>query len=167
MQKKRMNESQEILARVRALLGDETTLSLATTGDDGEACLAPVFYIADEELALYWLSSKSSRHSRNLLGRPRAAAAVYRNTANWREILGVQMDGAASMVNDPARRTAIVKAYCERFHLGTLIRPLIRRSDLFVFQPDSIRLIDNAQLFAGKIELLRGPEGWRTSRCAH
>jgi nitroimidazol reductase NimA-like FMN-containing flavoprotein (pyridoxamine 5'-phosphate oxidase superfamily) len=63
---------------VAALLSEQSTLSLATTGPGEEACVAPLFYIVDEGLSLYWISSASSLHSLNLVKTPRAAAAVYR-----------------------------------------------------------------------------------------
>jgi hypothetical protein len=53
-----MRTARKQLELVAALLGEETTLSLATTGKDGLACVAPLFYIVDEELSLYWLSSE-------------------------------------------------------------------------------------------------------------
>ena len=61
-----MRGARKQLELVAALLGEETTLSLATTGEDGQACVAPLFYIVDKELSLYWLSSESSLHSLNL-----------------------------------------------------------------------------------------------------
>jgi hypothetical protein len=41
------------LELIGALLRGETTLSLATSGEGGGASVAPLFYIADEELSLY------------------------------------------------------------------------------------------------------------------
>jgi uncharacterized protein YhbP (UPF0306 family) len=141
---------------VAALLRGQTTLSLATTGSDGEACVAPLFYIADEELTLYWLSAKSSAHSINLTRTPRAAAAVYRDTADWKKICGVQVQGTTSMIVEPERRRALVAAYCERFKLGSIFRVAIRRSALYAFQPEVLRYIDNAKRFGYKFELRRG-----------
>ncbi len=54
------------LELIAALLREETTLSLATSDANCEACVAPLFYIADKELSLYWLSSGNSLHSLNL-----------------------------------------------------------------------------------------------------
>jgi len=155
-----MNKPQQHLEQVAALLREQTTFSLATTGEDGEPCVAPLFYMVGEELSLYWLSSPSSRHSRNLLKTPRAAAAVYGSAASWQEIRGVQMRGAVSIITEPKRRTALVKAYCERFQLGSVFRLAIRRSTLFVLQPDFIRFIDNARGFGSNVELARQAHGW-------
>lgn len=155
-----MRTARKQLELVAVLLGEETTLSLATTGEGGQSCVAPLFYIVDEELSLYWLSSENSRHSLNLKQRPTAAAAVYGSAARWREIRGVQMRGTVSIVSEPERRRALVKAYCERFKLGMLFRPAIRRSALYLFQPEFFRYIDNGRGLGAKFELTRPPEGW-------
>jgi uncharacterized protein YhbP (UPF0306 family) len=161
-----MNETQKQLKSVAALLREQTTLSLATTGEDGQACVAPLFYIVDEELILYWLSSESSLHSQNLLRTPRAAATVYRAATSWKEIRGVQMHGSVSKVTHPERRAALIKAYCQRFKLGTILRLAIRHSALYALQPEFFRSIDNARAFAAKFELARRPQGWILTRTA-
>jgi hypothetical protein len=147
----------ELIAR---LLREQTTLTLATTSEDGAACATPLFYLVDEELSLSWLSAESSQHSQNLKRNPAAAAAVYGSAASWREIRGVQMRGAVSIVSEPERRRALVKAYCERFKLGLLFRPAIRRSALYLFQPEFFHYIDNSRGMGAKFELTRPPAGW-------
>ena len=159
-----MSKTQKQLERIAALLGEETTLSLATTGEEGEAWATPLFYIVDNELTLYWLSSESSLHSQNLLRRPRTAATVYRPAKSWKEIRGVQMRGMVSIVAEPERRAALVKAYCERFKLGRVFRLAIRRSNLYSLQPEFFRYIDNTGGFGGNFELTRPPEGWSLTR---
>jgi uncharacterized protein YhbP (UPF0306 family) len=161
-----MRKARKQLELIAALLGEETTLSLATTGEDGQACVAPLFYIVDENLSLYWLSSESSLHSLNLAATPRAAATVYRNVKKWKEIRGVQLRGSVSKVTEPQRLSALVKAYCERFKLGRVPRLALRQSTLYCLQPDFFRYIDNARGFGYKFELLRGPEGWSLTRSA-
>jgi uncharacterized protein YhbP (UPF0306 family) len=159
-----MRGARKQLELVAALLSEETTLSLATTGEDGQACVAPLFYIVDENLSLYWLSSESSLHSLNLARTPRAAATVYRSVENWKKIRGVQLRGTVSKVTEPKRRAALLKSYCERFKLGRVLRLALRLSALYSFQPDFIRYIDNARGFGYKFELTRGQDGWSLTR---
>jgi uncharacterized protein YhbP (UPF0306 family) len=159
-----MKGTSEQLEMVTALLREQTTLSLATTSERGEPCVAPLFYIVDEELSLCWLSSKSSLHSLNLTGTPRAAATVYRSAKSWREIRGVQLRGSVCQVTEPERRRALVEAYCERFKLGRVFRLAIRLSDLYLLRPDFFRYIDNARGFGYNFELTRRPEGWSLTR---
>jgi uncharacterized protein YhbP (UPF0306 family) len=162
-----MKQTEEQLELVTALLGEQTTLSLATTGPDGEAWVTPLFYlvdIVDKDPTLYWLSSGSSLHTLNLERTPRAAATVYASTENWKEIRGAQMRGLVNKVTEPRRRRALIRAYSERFKLGAVFRLAIRRSVLYEFQPEFFRYIDNAKGFGYKFELWRGPEGWGCRR---
>jgi uncharacterized protein YhbP (UPF0306 family) len=158
---KRRQTQLELLAK---LLSEETTLSLATTGEDGEASATPLFYIVDKDLSLYWLSSESSRHSLNLTRPPRVAATVYRNAKGWRDICGVQIRGEAKIVTDPKQRKELLKAYCKRFNLGTALRVAVRQSTLYLLQPDFFRYIDNAKGFGSRFELTRQPEGWAPNK---
>ena len=92
------------LKALATLLRRENTVSLATVNERGEACVAPLFYLVDEKLSLFWLSSPTSSHSQNLKKSPRAAATVYLHTESWKEIHGVQMRGAVALITNRTRR---------------------------------------------------------------
>jgi uncharacterized protein YhbP (UPF0306 family) len=101
-----MGDRRKELETIASLLREESTLALATTDEQGRPCVTPLFYIADEELTLFWFSSRASLHSRNLKRAPMAAAAIYRHTENWKEIRGVQLRGPVTVIADqksPAR----------------------------------------------------------------
>jgi uncharacterized protein YhbP (UPF0306 family) len=164
IQKAAMKELQEKLELVAALLRQETSLALATTGEDGEPCVAPLFYMMDDEFTLYWFSSATSLHSLNLKRTPRAAVSVYPNVQNWREIRGVQMRGNVARITESKRRSGLIKAYCGRFELGSIFRLAIRRSIIYAFQPEFLRYIDNSKGFGFKFELAHGAEGWSLGR---
>jgi uncharacterized protein YhbP (UPF0306 family) len=159
-----MKKAQRQLDLIAALLSEQTTLSLATTSEDGEAAVAPLFYIAGKDLSLYWLSAESSLHSVNLARSPRVAATVYRNASNWKEICGVQIRGSVGRISEPGRRAPLIEAYCERFKLGRILRLAVRKSVLFALEPEFFRHIDNARGFGCKFELTRQPEGWSPIR---
>jgi len=126
-------------SRVGELIEAETTLVLATTADDGSAMATPLFYYPDGELNLYWLSSAESRHSRNLVARPRVAVAVFAPVTDWREIRGVQMEGTAGATADEV----ILAEYRRRFGLGAELDGVIARSTMYVFRPERWRYIDS------------------------
>ncbi|HEV2686894.1 MAG TPA: pyridoxamine 5'-phosphate oxidase family protein, partial [Bryobacteraceae bacterium] len=133
------------------LLKSQSTLSLATTDADGTPRIAPLFYLSDG-LRLYWFSSASSDHSKNLERNSAAAVTVYRPTSKWEEIRGVQMRGRVSVVADSDQRQSIGKAYTDRFELGTLFDVLISRTSLYVFQPAWVRYLDNSKHVGYKVE---------------
>lgn len=159
-----MKKAQKQLELVAAFLSGETTLSLATTSEDGEASVAPLFYLPGKDLSLYWLSSECSRHSLNIARDPRVAVTVYRNAAHWKEIRGVQMRGSARKVTEADPCVALAEAYCKRFKLGRMMRLAVRQSIFYTFDPEFFRYIDNAKGFGYKFELTRRPEGWSLTR---
>jgi uncharacterized protein YhbP (UPF0306 family) len=141
------------LARIAALLAEQNTLALATADERGEPCAAPLFYIADEDLSLYWLSSASSVHSANLARSAKASGTVFRQVADWKKICGVQMRGRAEAIREPKRRAALVERYCDSFQLGKILRLAIFQSTLYVFRPQFIRYIDNSKRLGYRFEI--------------
>jgi hypothetical protein len=148
-----MSDRQKQLELIAAFLREQSTLALATVDAQGEADIAPLFYLADEDLSLFWLSSGSSVHSENLKRTPRAAATVYRQTNDWKQICGVQMRGTVARIAEPTQRKAKIQRYCERFQLGLIFRVAIRQSILYAFRPDFFRYIDNSKHFGYQFEV--------------
>jgi len=140
------------MERIAELVKSQSTLALATCSAGGAPRSAPLFYLADDDLRLYWFSSSASEHSRNLRKNPLAAVTIYRPAEKWREIRGVQMRGTVSLVADRLRRAAITSAYAERFHLGRALRAMMSRSSLFVFRPAWARYIDNGKRLGYRFE---------------
>ena len=138
---------------IAALLKSQSTLALATVGEDGAARVTPLFYLADDDLHVYWFSSAASAHSKSLRRNPAAALTVYCPAESWKEIRGVQMRGAAAAVSDRARRRVIAEAYAERFRLGRVLRAGMARSSLYSFEPAWVRYMDNSRGFGYRFEM--------------
>jgi uncharacterized protein YhbP (UPF0306 family) len=134
------------------LLAAQTTLSLATVTPDGSPRVTPLFYLP-QDLRLYWFSSPSSGHSRNLAAQPDCAVTVYSPATGWKEIRGAQMRGAVSRVKDPELHSTITPQYITRFQLSRLFQPLIAKSALYCFEPHWLRYLDNSRRFGYKFEL--------------
>jgi uncharacterized protein YhbP (UPF0306 family) len=95
-----MDRNGKRLQRVVDFLESETTLALATADKHGSVYVTPLFYLPREGARLFWFSSATSRHSRNLRENPRVAGTVYSPTGDWKQIRGLQMRGSASHVSD-------------------------------------------------------------------
>jgi len=142
----------DLRRRICGFLAEHHVMTLATIGHEGPWAAA-VFY-APEDLRLYFLSSPSSRHARNLAGDSRVAASVQRDYDDWPGIRGLQMEGEVSSVEttEQARVRAI---YQQRFPLigggAGVPRKLLEALDRirwYAFQPREIYLIDNRRGFA-------------------
>lgn len=96
-------------SRKRALdyLRSHHVMSLATQGSEG-IWAAAVFYVNDD-FDMFFLSSPTSRHARNIKTNPLVAATVQEDYADWREIKGVQIKGRATIIEGVERATAIAR----------------------------------------------------------
>jgi uncharacterized protein len=141
------------LETIERFLRSQSTLSLATVDADGAVRVAPLFYLHESGPRLYWFSSASSAHSRNLARDAAAAVAVSHQTDEWRKIRGVQMRGTATRVRSRTVRAAVAGRYTERFRLGKLFAVGMARATLYRFDPTWLRYIDNARRFGYKFEL--------------
>jgi uncharacterized protein YhbP (UPF0306 family) len=138
---------------VRAFLDTQSTLALATVNAEGQPEAAPIFYVSDDRLNLYWLSATHVRHSVNLAANNRVSAAVYPAVWQWNDISGVQMEGIASMVQDERVREQILLLYLRKFQLPPTFDAAITASSLYVLRPTWIRWVDNSVKFGYKVEM--------------
>jgi hypothetical protein len=133
-------------------------------GPDGAPQAAAVFYAADEDFNLYFLSSPTSRHSQNLARDPRVAATVHADGQAWQAIRGLQIEGAAQQVEGAGELAHAARVYAGRFEflkglLGTAgngpvaLRGPVASSRFYVLHPTWMRLIDNTQGFGHKEEI--------------
>jgi uncharacterized protein YhbP (UPF0306 family) len=144
--------TQKRIAAVYAFLCEQSTCVLSSAGKGGALHATPLFYLPEKDLDLFWLSSKSSRHSEDVAGRIDASMAIFAPTFAWKDIVGVQMEGTCSVV-EGAERKPRLKAYSERFHLGTVFSIALRQSTLYRFHPRWVRYTDNRKRFGYRFEI--------------
>ena len=143
--------------RIEAFLRAHHVMSLATSGPDGPWSAA-VFY-ASEGLSLYFLSAAASRHGRDLEASGRAAATIQNEVADWREIRGLQLEGAATRLGG-AERAAALARYGRKFPLVAdpsraprEIAAALEAVQWYRLAPRRIRLLDNSLGFGHREEL--------------
>ncbi len=150
----------EVRSRIAAFLASHTTLTLATIGPDGPAAAA-VFYAADGNLDLYFLSEDQTQHGRNLLADPRVAGTIQADNQDWRALQGVQVRGEAKPVS-VAHLPHAAAIYGNKFAFvgalltgaqgpGVLVGPLAR-ARFWMLRPTWFRLVDNTVRFGFKEE---------------
>ncbi len=133
-------------------LQSQNILTLATVAEGELPSATPLFYLLHGGICLYWVSSASSLHSRNLVRGREVAAAVYAATDRWKKIHGVQMRGSVHIITDSQERKEVLRSYAERFHLGRVLRVAMSQSMLYKLVPSWIRLIDNSRRFGYNYE---------------
>jgi uncharacterized protein len=138
---------------VQGFLDTQSTMALATARADGQPESAPLFYVSDERLNLYWLSSPTSRHSLNLSERPAVSATIYAPVWNWTDIVGLQIEGLASPITDDRIREQVLTLYLRKFQLPPELDKTITGSTLYMLTPIWIRWVDNSVSFGYKAEI--------------
>ena len=155
----------ELRPRLLAFLYHHDTMTLATIGPAGEPRAAAVFYAADDNLDLYFLSDPDTRHGRNLGREPRVAATIQADGQDWQEITGLQIEGTAAVIEGADEIARIAQLFAERFEFlrgprdeGDGSGPLdlqgpLASSRFYLLRPVWLRLIDNTRGFGHKEEL--------------
>ena len=138
---------------VREFLNTQSTMALATVNANGQPETAPLFYVADDRLNLYWLSATHVRHSVNLATNSRVSATVYPAVWHWNDISGVQVEGTASLIHDERMREQILLLYLRKFQLPPEFDAAIAASSLYVLRPTWLRWVDNSVKFGHKAEI--------------
>jgi len=154
--------SPEDTAAVGAFLDSYATLTLATQGPEGPWA-ATLFYAHDSALHLYFLSSRTTRHVRDLLANPEVAATVATDLDDWQMIRGLQIAAQAEPIADD-EKGAIRAQYRKKFPAvgrlldapqtdsKTKIAAGFAASTFFRLRPRTIRLVDNTQGFGHRQE---------------
>ncbi|MFJ9380527.1 hypothetical protein [Streptomyces sp. NPDC101455] len=145
------NHADEALrASLEELLADNTLFSVATTGPGG-AHINTAFFAHDGELNLYFVSERSTLHSRNTVDDPRTAATVTRQPPEYGEHLqGVQLSGVVHEARETeAGPKAALACYQARFptfaqDAATQQRFLTGEGPLalYCFRVESLTLLD-------------------------
>lgn len=153
----------EVRRAIRLLLETHKTVTLATC-ESGIPWATAVFYASDAELNLYFVSDRRTRHGRSLSTGGRAAGAINADCGSWAEIRGLQLEGRVTVLEGPARLSALKRFLAKFPDVGALIdRPKdeneesiasrLRAANVYRLSPEWIRLIDNTRRFGHKEEI--------------
>ncbi len=101
--------------RIQEYLGEGRVMQVATV-NHGKPWICSVYYVTDDQQNLYWLSLPSRRHSSDIAADNTIAIAVA--VKSDKPVIGIQAEGKAVVVNDPAQIQKIMKQYTERYNAG-------------------------------------------------
>jgi uncharacterized protein YhbP (UPF0306 family) len=104
------------MSRLRDYLLQGTLLQLATC-DDNQPWVCTVYYVADDQQNLYWLSFPSRRHSKELALNNKAAIAIVIKADL--PVIGIQAEGTVEIVKDAKVVKKIMEIYVAKYKEGT------------------------------------------------
>jgi uncharacterized protein YhbP (UPF0306 family) len=153
-------ESPEGVPGPSSLLRDERTLVLATA--DPGPWSAPVYFLHLRGRFCFF-SSPESRHVRGALASGRCAGSIHRSSTDWREIVGLQMDGRVEGVPDGPGADEAFAGYVRKFPTVKDLLPGVAldlptftarlRARMYAFVPERVFLVDNRAGIAGRREI--------------
>lgn len=109
-----MSADSALTELLKTYLGAHHSMTLATASG-GQPWAAAVFFVHDDRLALYFLSDRKARHSKDLEAAGAVAAAINEDPDDWRQIRGVQLEGRASRVSSPIEKAKALALYVRKF----------------------------------------------------
>ena len=141
--------TEDLQPQLRAFLREHQVLTLAVAGPYAAA----VFYAADAELNLYFVTDPATRHGEVLSRENRVAGTIQRDRQHWQEIRGVQLTGRCTRLTGPERQAGW-ELYLNKFAFAGSpeLASAFAKTDLWKLTPDWIRLPDNGQGFGHKTE---------------
>jgi nitroimidazol reductase NimA-like FMN-containing flavoprotein (pyridoxamine 5'-phosphate oxidase superfamily) len=86
--------------RAQRLIDESDHMIIATVGADGAPWATPVFYVADQNHDLYWMSEQSSRHSVNIRSTGTAAIVIF-EVEPGRPVDGVYISAESAELVEP------------------------------------------------------------------
>ena len=152
------------------MLQDHHTVTISTT-DEKSVWSATVFYVSDENLNLFFLSSAKSRHIQNIQKNPYVSATIYKDQKDWEKIKGIQMSGMVIELEGTERKQAI-DMYLKKYQFldRAINNPLNDDEEkigskfasipFFKLKPSFIRIIDNQVSFGHKEEIKEIEGSW-------
>jgi uncharacterized protein YhbP (UPF0306 family) len=127
-------------------------MTLATTSREGLPSAAAVYFVSTPEQQLYFFSAANSRHSLNLAEKPRAAATIHPLVDSWQEIRGLQLEGRVRLVEPGQEWETAWALYQKKFPFAADLKEVVAQNNLYLFEPDWTRLVDNQRGFGFKEE---------------
>lgn len=143
---------QDWLSKLAGFFAQCVSMTVATTSPHGSPRAADVYFVSDTNLDLYFYSDPGSRHGRNISRDPHVAVTIRSESMDWREIKGVQIQGAAARVDDPAERDKAWQLMCKKFPFYQSFTDVVAHLEIYRVTPQWIRWIDNSQSFGYKEE---------------
>ncbi len=107
----------EVEPRIREHLQVGRMMQLATVCGDQPWCCT-VYFVADEDLNLYWISSPERRHSQELHQHEKIAAAIPIKYTPGEQVIGIQVEGGGHLVENPTEIKEAIRLYADRYQRG-------------------------------------------------
>lgn len=101
---------------IEAYLKEARMMILATVGGD-QPWSCTLYFTADEKSNLYWISTSDTRHSKEISINKKVSASIPVKFEDL-TVVGVQVEGDATLVSDPHEIERAIRIYTDKFNRG-------------------------------------------------
>lgn len=120
-----------------------TVMQLATVAGS-KPWICTVYFVRDEQNNIYWLSTPSRRHSRELAGNSSAAATFAIKTDV--PVIGLSVEGAVTVEEDLNTIESVMKTYVQKYKSGDTFHENVVKSTnqhvMYKLTPEVFTLFD-------------------------
>lgn len=95
----------------RCLLNPETRMMQLATCADNQPWLCNVWFVADDDLRIYWFSATNRRHSKEIARNPQVAATICKPQAPTDPAIAVQIAGVVHELSEDSDMALARKVY--------------------------------------------------------
>ena len=114
---------------------------------ESQPWVCSVYFVADEDLNLYWLSWPTRRHSKELENNQNAAITIAIKTNQ--PIIGLGAEGKVAVVEDIVKIESVMNAYIEKYGSGkefvNLVKTGKNQHKMYRFSPSKYVLVDEVE----------------------
>lgn len=128
---------------IRDYLHKGQVMQLTTSRND-QPWVCSVYFVADEDLNLYWLSWPERRHSQEIKDNPRSAIAIAIKTD--RPVIGIQAEGEVARLDEFKTLQKVLPLYIEKYSEGQKFlenyEKGLNKHEVYKFVPEKFVLFD-------------------------
>ena len=126
-------------------LNEAIMMQLATVADS-KPWICNVWFAADEDLNIYWISSTTRRHSAEVANNPNVAAAICLPQTPADVPRGIQLEGIAEELTNPSDIETAIKYFAGRIFSPEQIKNFMSNPErphmFYRIKPSKIMLMD-------------------------
>lgn len=105
----------DLKTAINSYLKSAKMMQLATASPDGHPWVCNVWFAADKDMNIYWISSTNRRHSIEIANNPHVAASICLvNQPSESDYGALQIEGIAEQVSKPLEMAKALKLYASR-----------------------------------------------------
>lgn len=143
--------NKDLRSHIELNVSKAKVMQLATSVDD-QPWACTVYFVADNQLNLYWLSFPERRHSKELAQNTKAAITMPLKTDV--PVIGVSAEGRVAIVEDIDRAKQMIELYVAKYNTGnSFYENLLKGTNkhvMYQFSPQRYVLFDECN-FSGEL----------------